>query len=968
MARYAPLPSVSIDPRNEAELVQAASQRVYQASGQTLNDFSAGNPLAALLEGQAFAQGEFLFWANQLPQSILIEWLGPFLGAMRRLGTPAVARLTLTVPPSNTVTTIPAGTAFTTNANLTGGESFTFITDAEVSIPAGESVAYTTVASQYVGAVYNSPANSITGTSAINVNGLTATNVQPASGGSDVETYQEVQERFFTLIRRRNPVSAEDWQDFFTDFYGIGTQTSVQPNRPNQGTYNYVTDYLKPNGQVSFFVLGPDGVELNKSQLERGQNVVNYSVPVENQGHLYPITLSQVQYNLTVEVDANGTFGGSLKDSSLNFRDRLFEILRPGNVFPSTVDPTVSDVDAAFYSTFDASTRFIDPHIEVSAAYNTPPLLDPAAATYTSVYTFEPTGFLLNQYDLVETTLPVPVYYPVISGFTPYSIAKPDQTIYGNLVLQQIQILAPGTYLKGQVCYWDPSSPNGDGELHVILENLTIGSATEVANLITQGKISGLKNYSPYSSATVGTNYIATVGTTYNPEIIQYDYYLPIANNVDANGQFVPPGTVALSKRPGSFVWVVNKNFTLEASTNDITGATAQSLLGAPITPKTLEAGTSYSVGDWVYTPQIGSGPNPLADPYYNYVDVRLGVVNKYAYVQQAFTYDPDGQTTSTYFDELVEQDIVKEIVVQNADGGLPIYKYKPRFPAGTYLEYRYDREETICVAVDNECVPLKVPYVDYFVAAKYFTPGSTNPQELINQGLIFPLYTDTPQAIAFFDALSATNRTLKPTTRMFRFFKGDRTFFRQGSQVISYTATTNVHPLFEFYIYLENGIFVETARYVPSQFENIDYVPYFNPAYVEYSEDTVISEDGRNLYRTMLAFTPDATVVNWTNTTVANTARNEEYEGNLLRYVDKYSCEESILSQLGRDISAIKLGIAQITLIPKNKGRFANSQEQVVFVWENTSTLAEVPQLSWYSGTPYPYSPPNYSEGTLKL
>ena len=148
MARYAPLPSVNIDPRNEAELVQAASQRVYQASGQTLNDFSAGNPLAALLEGASFAYGEFLFWANQLPQSILIEWLGPFLGAMRRLGTPAVARLTLAIPPSNTVTTIPAGTAFITDANLTGGEQFTFVTDAEVSIPAGEATASVTVASQ----------------------------------------------------------------------------------------------------------------------------------------------------------------------------------------------------------------------------------------------------------------------------------------------------------------------------------------------------------------------------------------------------------------------------------------------------------------------------------------------------------------------------------------------------------------------------------------------------------------------------------------------------------------------------------------------------------------------------------------------------------------------------------------------------------------------------------------------------
>lgn len=940
MARYAPLPSVSLDPRNEAALVQSASQRVYEASGQTLNDFSSGNPLAALLEGQAFAQGEFLFWANQLPQSILIEWLGPFLGAMRRLGTPAVARLLLTVPPSDTVTTIPAGSPFTTDANLTGGEQFTFITDSEVVIPSGESSAFVTVASQYVGSIYNCPANSITGTSAINVNGLTVTNPQPATGGSDVETYQEVQERFFTLIRRRNPVSSEDWQNFFIDFYGIGTQTSVLPNRPNQGTYNYLTDYLRPNGQVSFFVLGPNGVELNQAQLERGQNVVNYSVPVENQGHLYPMTLSQVQYNLTVEVDANGSWGANLKDTSLNFRDRLFEILRPGNVFPANIDPTVSDVDAAFYSTFDSSTRFTDPHIEISAAYNTPPFLEPAAATYTNVYTFEPSGELLSVNDLVETTLPVPIYYPVLTNFTPYSTQKKDQTVYTNLVLQQIEFLVPGDYLQGQVCYWDPAV-GGDGELHLINENITVGSQIDVPLLITQGKISGIKTYSPW---VVGNSYQETTpGGIYDPEIVEYDY---------GTDEFIPDpfSLIPLNKRPGGFVWVVGQNFTLQPSTNDITGASAQFKLGAPVVPARLEVGSNYAAGSWVFTPQVGSGPNPVADPYYNYVDVRLGVVNKYGYVVKTFTYEPNGRTISEYFDELVAEGIIKEIVVQNGDKGLPIYKYKPRFPAGTYLEYR----------TEAGAVP------EYYIAAKFFTPTSTNAQDLINQGLIFPLYINSVQYSSL--VIKIESGQVKTPTRMFRFFKGDRTFFRQGSQVISYTATTSVHTLFEFYVYLENGIFVETERYLPAQFESVDYVPFFDPAYVEYSEDTILAGDGRNLYRVMLAFTPSDTVVNWTNTTVANTARNEEYAGNLLRYVDQYTCEEDILSQLGRTISAIKLGIAQITVIPRNNGRMSNSQQQSVFVWENTATLTEAPQLSWYSGTPYPYNPPKYGTGTMKL
>ena len=84
MPGYSPLPRIELDPRNEAELVKAAARRVYEASNSTLNDFSAGSPIMALLEGQAFAQSEFLQFANQFPESVLTEWIGPFLGAQRR--------------------------------------------------------------------------------------------------------------------------------------------------------------------------------------------------------------------------------------------------------------------------------------------------------------------------------------------------------------------------------------------------------------------------------------------------------------------------------------------------------------------------------------------------------------------------------------------------------------------------------------------------------------------------------------------------------------------------------------------------------------------------------------------------------------------------------------------------------------------------------------------------------------------
>jgi hypothetical protein len=858
---------------------------------------------------------------------------------MRRLGTPATARLLVTVPFSNEVTVIPSGSPFVTDSNLTGGEAFTFISSAELRIPPGESSAYLPVSSQYVGSIYNAPANSITISSAINVVGLSATNPQPAVGGSDVETYQEVQERFFTLIRRRNPVSEEDWQNFFIDLFGVGTLTSVQPNRPNQGPYNYLTDYLLSNGQASFFVLGPDGTELTQDQIDRGQNVVNFSTPMELSAHLYPMTLSQVQYNLKVEVDANGPFGSNLRSSSLDFRDRLFFALTPGAVFPISLNPTVSDVDAAFYNTFDDSTRYRDPHIEATVAYNTPPLLEPSSATYTEVYAFEGTEYLLTQNDLVSLSLPVPTFFPVISSFTPVSGEKPQQTVYGNLALKQIQNLVPGTYVQGDVVFWD-SLNGGDDQLHVILTNLVIDTQTEIPGSITQGKISAAKSYTAW---TVGTSYVNSTAGVFNPEIVLYDY---------AADEFIPDSTssIPLSQRPGAFLWEVAQNFTLSASTNDLTGAQGAGLVGGQVLPQQLAVGQSYAAGTWVFTPQVGSGPDPVADPYYNYVDMTKGVVNKYAYVQTTFTYQPNDLTVSVYFDELVTQAVIKEIVVQGGDTGLPIYKYSPRFPVCTYLEHKEN----------STSAP------QYFIATTYFTPSSVDVQRLTQEGVILPLAPLPAQKVSLADQIASG--AVKTPVRMFTFFQGDRTFFRQGSKVISYTAASSVTPLFDFYIYLQNGTFVKTQEYLPGQFDYQQYIPYFNPLYSVYAENTVLSADGRNIYRVMRAFTPTPTVTDWTNTTVANTARIQEYTGNLLRYVNAYTCEQDILSQLGKDVSAIKLGIAQVTLVPRNSGQYNNSSQQVLFVWENTGTLAETPQLSYYSGSTYPYTPPDYGSGTLNL
>lgn len=937
MPRYAPLPNISIDPRNEAELVQAAAQKVYEASNNTLNDFSAGNPLAALLEGQAFAQGEFLFWLNQLPPKILTEWIGPFLGAMRRLGTPSTAQLEVLVNPSDSGVVIPAGSTFLTDPQVTGGESYTFFAQEGVTIPPGTTSAKLVVYSQYVGSAYNVPANSIVNPSGISVPGIEVNNPLPAVGGSDVETFDQVQERFFTLIRRKNPVSEADWQDFFVDFYGEGTQTVVKLGESAEGSYNYLSDYLKTSGQVSLFSLGPGGVELTPVQLQRGQNAVNFSTPLSYEAHLYPITVSQPQYNLTVEVEANGGFGGDFRESALNFRDRLFTVLIPGAVFPSSIDPTVSDVESAFNNTFDSATRYSDPHIVTSSAYNTPSFLDVDTATYTQVKTFDANPDLLQQYDLVRVDSPNPVYYPVNTGFTPVSAAKKDQPLYGNLQLKQIQPLSPGEYLKGDVVYHDDGVTPG---LRVVLESLTLSSSSEIPLAIATGKISAVKALSPW---TVGNSYQFSVGGVMNPDLVAYDY---------ESDEFVPDpdSLIPVSQRPGALTWLVSQNFILEPATNNLTGAQALSLLGSSVSPQELVSGTTYAAGSWIFTPQVGGGPNSVVDPNFYYVDGIEGVVCKFARVNATFTCDPGALTLKGYFDNLVEQGTISEISVLDGTAGLPVYRYKARFAVGEYIEYR----------TDAGLEP------SYFIAAQFFTPTSTDIQTLVEGGSVIPLYQSFTQKQQFESQLSSG--ALKTVNRMFTFFRGDRTYFRSGTTVKSYTATTSVTPLFDFDVYFKNGVFAESGDQSLTYFHTADYIPYYKPSYAAHAEDTIVSVLNRNVYRVVRAFTPSATITDWAGTTVDNNPRLEEYKGNLLRYVTEYTCSETIQPQYDTETSVIKLGVAQITIVPKNSGRTSNSQQNLKYVWESTDTLVEVPDLSWYTGTPFAYSPPEYGQGTLAL
>ena len=72
---YGPVLPLQLDPRNTSALVRDMQTKIFLESDGQLNDFSSASPLSAMVEGQAFAQGELLYYLNSLPEAYTLQWL-----------------------------------------------------------------------------------------------------------------------------------------------------------------------------------------------------------------------------------------------------------------------------------------------------------------------------------------------------------------------------------------------------------------------------------------------------------------------------------------------------------------------------------------------------------------------------------------------------------------------------------------------------------------------------------------------------------------------------------------------------------------------------------------------------------------------------------------------------------------------------------------------------------------------------
>ena len=1022
MPGYAPLPSVELDPRSDSELVQAAAQRVYDASNATINDFSAGSPITALLEGQVFAQGELLQFANQFPESVLLEWIGPFLGAQRRTGSGALAEITFTIEPRDDQFDVFAGYQLATDANLTGGVSVEFVTTERLVIPPGQETGTVNAISVFRGIDANVSANTIVNSATSLAGVVSVTNLQAAAGGQDPELMSEVKERFFSLIRRRNPVSAEDWVDFFSDALGPGTGVAVLPRRSERDTFRYEENYVTTNPSVAFFVLNPDGTPINKAQRDALQNLIKWSLPTEFLGYVYSMEVDAVDFVLDLEYDSNKPYAQNLTVFTETVRNNLFGVMTPNAVFPVDYPQSVTDVAGALTTTFPPTlgtvNQYIDPDIKSIKAYYPPTQIGVAEFKQTSPTPFE-TGFTIQKGDLLVSAGNFNVvYFQALKSFNPTVSTKMYNVNLGNLDIELLRAFEVGVYDSGDVVVTD------FGDLYVVLAPFTNEGVFTATEFVARGFLSGPKAYQGWDQGEF--NPYDDDGS-YNPILIAYDQ-----SDSDYNvGWPRVPSELSKNQRPGCPCFVVNKEFTVEPDTTNLITAQNNGLVSIQSeNVEVLVKGETYIAGQYVKTPDPTELLTQQLNSEFCYLDKASGVLEIYMEVLEGFTFPTAGDMNYTaQVNALISSDAVKVIqLVPFTDcknlstfADKP-FRYNARFNSGEYVRYRpkggFDAAELEdclklqedCVGLSDGCKKLLKANVDapsYYLVLKDFTPNTDSVTKLIEQELMEEVsvnifsstYTITISNYEDVFSNTITQELIKQGEIVSEAFLIDGQVCQVNSEsgasrglyewtTSSWTLLGDGLPTFRDIFRFAPGDVAafrngsETRTYEAVEhvtpilnlevyFDNgvfkrsdlTETVKYVDPAY-QY-ESVIFQESNSEVvfYRSTRSFTPTDTKIVWNGTTFPNSLRLEEIQRNTLKFVELAVGVESIKSRLRDSASTVKLGTCQLNIKSKNVGSTTGT-----YVWENTNTAVAAPKLSYYPGTAFPYEPVDYGDGTLAL
>jgi Baseplate J-like protein len=296
----------ALDPRNEEMLARQAQTVVFNRSQGQLNDFSDHSPTAALIQGQAFAAAELLYYANKLPLALVLQLL-ELTGVQRNLGARSQVALTftLTAPRSSTYT-VPVGFEVRSRTGLA------FQTDAELVIPPGVISGVVNATAVALGTAYNLPAFTITQL----IQPLTflagVVNREPSQGGAPAEAVETAIARGLAQLRRRNLVSAPDFEEAAEEILGQKSTAKAI------GLLNADKISYEP-GVVHVFCLDNSGNPATAAQLSSVRQVLARRLMLGTRLYVSPMELVPIQVRLI------GRLGSESADA---VADRLWAALQ----------------------------------------------------------------------------------------------------------------------------------------------------------------------------------------------------------------------------------------------------------------------------------------------------------------------------------------------------------------------------------------------------------------------------------------------------------------------------------------------------------------------------------------------------------------------------------------------------------------------------------------------------------------
>ncbi|MBE9178661.1 baseplate J/gp47 family protein [Oculatella sp. LEGE 06141] len=285
-----PLEYPVLDPRNERQLVEQSLVRTYNASERKLNDFSTSSVVRVFVEGMGFCAAEMLWHVNKLPAALLIAFLRN-AGVERRLGTKATVNVTFTLAqPLSTPYTIPQGFQVADSSNRV-----TFTTNALLTIPPGGISGTVPATAEAIGTTSNLPAYTITRFTQPLTYLASVINLEAAAGGTDEESQESAIARGLNAIRRRNIVTADDYEQEAKAVLGEGSVVkAIGLLSGDKISYQL--------GAVHLFMLNQSGEAANSAQLSQVYEAIAPRTQIGTSLYVSSIDLVNVDADLVAKL------------------------------------------------------------------------------------------------------------------------------------------------------------------------------------------------------------------------------------------------------------------------------------------------------------------------------------------------------------------------------------------------------------------------------------------------------------------------------------------------------------------------------------------------------------------------------------------------------------------------------------------------------------------------------------------